>query len=109
MADEFHVVVFRQAKLDGQSIYDWIFERSPQGAEAWAQAYIEALESLTTHPLRCGLAPENEDHEVEIRQRIFRTRYGNPYRLLFTIAGKEVQVLHVRGQGQRFVDMGEGM
>ena len=86
MADEFHVVVFRQAKLDGQSIYDWLFERSPQGAEGWAQAYIDALESLTKRPLRCGLAPENEDHDVVIRQRIFRTRHGNSVQEIVTMA-----------------------
>jgi hypothetical protein len=103
VANEFQVIVFRQAKLDGQCIYDWLSERSPQGAEAWARAYIEALESLTKYLLRCGLAPENEDHDVEIRQRVFRTSHGNPYRLLFTVAGNQVRVLHVRGPGQLFV------
>jgi plasmid stabilization system protein ParE len=104
---KYHVVVLRQARLDAQLIFDWISERSPDGAVRWFQAYESALNGLEHNPQRHGLAPEDEDHPLEIRQLIFKTRHGRPYRALFTIAQDTVNVLHVRGPGQRLLDAGE--
>ena len=39
--------------------------------------------------------------------RIFRTRRGNPYRVFFAIKETQVQVLHIRGAGQRLLDSDE--
>ena len=50
-----------------------------------------------------ALAPESEHVDYEIREVLFKTRKGNPYRILFTIQGNEVLVLRVRGLGQDFV------
>ena len=39
-------------------------------------------------------------HRDEIRQRIFKTRRGLPYRILFVVRGDVIYLLHVRGPGQ---------
>ena len=36
----------------------------------------------------------------EVRQVLFQTRHGRPYRILYAISGDEVRVLRVRGPGQ---------
>jgi hypothetical protein len=51
----------------------------------------------------CGLAPEDAEHDSEIRQIVFKTRSGLPYRALFTIDGDQVHVIHVRGPGQDLI------
>lgn len=56
---------------------------------------MDALNSLTESPERCGLAPENDAVEPEIRQLLYGRRSG-VYRALFTITGREVRVLHIR-------------
>ena len=99
----YKVVTVAQAERDVQQIYDWLLERSSTGAVSWFSALSAALDSLEDSPQRCAYAPENESHPAPIRQLIFKTRRGRPYRLLFTIAGEEVRVLHVRGPGQRLV------
>jgi hypothetical protein len=49
------------------------------------------------------LAPESAHCNYQIREVFFKTRKGNPYRVLFTILGDEVLVLRVRGPGQDYV------
>ncbi len=89
-----------RAKLDKRQIFEWIFERSPQGAAAWLNAYDEMTARLRSAADRLAHAVENEDVELEIRQVLFRTRRGRIYRAVFHIVGRDVFILRVRGPGQ---------
>ncbi len=42
-----------------------------QEVRSGSTADIDELESLTTYPLGCGLAPENDDHKPEIARGSF--------------------------------------
>lgn len=96
----YRVVMLPQAEGDFAGLFLYIAQRSPAGAANWANAFYRALKSLETNALMHGLAPEDDDHEVEIRQMFFRTRQGNNYRALYTVRGADVFVLHLRGPGQ---------
>jgi len=63
-------------------------------ARKWAQGIRKAIASLSTFPERYPLAPQLEQQELgsEVRQMVFQR-----YRILFTIKGDSVHVLHVRG------------
>ena len=98
------VILLSRAEAELESQLDYLSERSPQGAEAWTAEYSSAIYRISDDPKSCGLAPENDDHEEEIRQVMFKTRKGNPYRLVFTIRGEEVYVFSIRGLGQDFSD-----
>jgi plasmid stabilization system protein ParE len=98
-----HVVLSHQAETDIDKIVIWLAERSPSGARSWHAALETALDWLEINAASCGLAPENESFAEEIRQHFFKTRRGRPYRLLFTIANRQVQLLHVRGPGQDLI------
>jgi hypothetical protein len=52
------------------------------------------INTLETHPERCGIAVESEELAVEIRELLFGKRHG-VYRILFQIDGKTVQILRV--------------
>jgi hypothetical protein len=97
---KFTVVVLRRAKVDAQGIYDWIAERSEQGAAQWARVYGEALLALRGNPDQHAISPESDALGISIRQSLFKTRRGRTYRLLYQIIGGEVRVLRVRGPGQ---------
>jgi plasmid stabilization system protein ParE len=103
----YRVVLLDRAQRNVQQIHDWIAQRSPEGAARWFNRFTEALATLDRNPQSCSLAPEDELVDYEIRQLIFRTRKGLPYRALFTIVGGEVRVLHVRGPGQNLVEPDE--
>ena len=99
----FTVSLTPTAKQDVRSIVKWIEQRSRTGAERWYRRWLEVIEHLKDSADRLSLAPENEDHEVNIQQILFKTRRGLPYRALFVIRESEVTVLCVRGPGQDLV------
>jgi plasmid stabilization system protein ParE len=92
---KYSVVVTAAAKQNLRTAYLWAAERAPQTALAWFDRFEAELNSLESFPERCALAPENNLVEAEIRQLIYGRRQG-AYRALFTIAGGEVRVLHIR-------------
>lgn len=91
----YRVVVTENAKANLRSYYSHAASRAPLTAERWLDRFETALATLASNPQRCTLAPENDVVAVEIRQLFF----GKPpsiYRALFTIAGDEVRILHIR-------------
>ena len=91
----FRLIIQPPALEDLDAAYQWIHDRAPQAAARWFNGFIEALNTLTESPSRCGLAPENDSVEPEIRQLLYSGR-SSVYRALFTITAREVRVLHVR-------------
>ncbi len=78
-----------------KNIFLFIAEDSPANALRWYQHLVAKIQSLETLPKRCPVAPESKGVEQEIRHLII-----DNYRALFSIEGKTVQVLHVRGGWQ---------
>jgi len=83
------------AEDDLETIFLFIAQDSPANAFRWYQHLVTKIQSLETMPKRCPIAPESKDVAQEIRHFII-----DNYRALFTIDGKTVQVLHVRGGWQ---------
>jgi plasmid stabilization system protein ParE len=90
-----------RAEADVDHIYQWIFERSEEGAVRWYNAYCEAAERLRSSPLACGIAPESKNFAEQVRHILFKTRQGSTYRALFVVRGDTVHILCVRGPGER--------
>jgi plasmid stabilization system protein ParE len=97
---EYTVLTLSRAELDAQRIYDWIKDRSPDGALSWWTAFQVACDSLKQNPERNSIAMEAEWCGRDLRQLLFKTRRGRFYRLVYLIAETEVHVLRVRGPGQ---------
>lgn len=94
-----YVVVFEEsAQANVRESYDW-------GRRVWgtheAQQWVSQLrkavkEQLAVVPKAFSLAPEDDEFSEEIRQMVV-----GRYRILFTIKGRKVHVLHVRGAFSR--------
>jgi plasmid stabilization system protein ParE len=80
---------------DIEAAYLWIHRRAPAAAAAWFNGLDGAVTSLEEHPRRCPLAPEADAFSEEIRQLLYG-KGRHVYRILFTIGGPTVRVLHVR-------------
>ena len=80
----------------------WIARRSPSRAESWLNGARAAIETLRSFPRRCPLASEDEDFDLEVRYLL----YGE-FRILFTVEGDVVHVLHVRHGARRFMSPDE--
>ena len=89
-----------QADADVAEILDWIAERSPDGAVRWLAAFEAAIDRLRERADRCSRAPETDELSVDLRQLLFRTRRGRPYRIVFVIRDEVVHLAAVRGPGE---------
>ena len=103
----YRLAVSQRADQDADAIFDWITERSAEGAIHWFQALRTTLRSLTNSPESHSRAPEAETLGRDIRQAFFKTRRGRTYRVLFVVAEDIVHVVAVRGYGQDIATHGE--
>ena len=87
----YRVVIEAPAQADIEEIFGWLAGDSLGRAERFYVGLVEAAERLKRFPKRCARAPESAVFLEEIRQLLF-----DRYRVLFTISGKSVHVLHVR-------------
>lgn len=90
----YEVIFEDSAQENVRESYDW-------GCRAWgkqqAQEWVRQLRTavfkqLGVVPKAFPLAPENDEFSEEIRQMIV-----GRYRVLFTMKGRKVHVLHLRG------------
>jgi len=92
----FRVRLTAQADRDLDAILEWL--QSQNAGEAglrWFRGLRLSLDGLTDSPGRCALAPEDSEFPFEVRQLLYGRRSGT-YRILFTIDGDEVVILHIR-------------
>ena len=94
------VLLLRRAKADYRHLFSYLEERSPQGALNWEESLEAGLARLRSNPLIYGLAPENMHFDFELRQLLFKTRYGRVYRAVYRVVGNEVTVFRICGPGQ---------
>jgi len=92
----FRVEQTEQADLDLDGILEWLLaQQAGETGLRWFQGLKEACDSLSELPHRCGLAPENAEFPFEVRQLIYG-RKPHFYRVLFTIEGDTVVILHIQ-------------
>jgi len=98
----YQVIIQPRAEADISAAYAYRAAQAPQAAARWFAGLIEAVYTLEQLPARCPLAPENGHFPEEIRQLLYGTR-RDVFRILFTIQGDTVHVLHVRHGAQRYL------
>jgi plasmid stabilization system protein ParE len=92
----FRVETSAQAEREADAILQWLEMRhAGDTGMRWFLALHDAIASLASFPERCPLAPENTVFPYEVRQLLYG-RKPHVYRILFTIQGETVHVLHIR-------------
>ncbi len=90
---KYRIVFEVSAAHDLDRSYEWgSKEWGKTQARKWHSEILRAIRTLAEFPERHPLAPENDEFDEEIRQLV----YGR-YRVLFTIRGDKVALLHCRG------------
>ena len=93
----YRVIISPEAEHDIDDMADWIAAYSQEQTVRWYVALRKAVNSLRKFPMRCSLAYESTD-EKEVRLLFFAQ-----HRLVFSIEGSNVYVVHVRHQRQRLL------
>jgi len=92
----FRVEVTAEAERDAEAILEWLFSQHAGDAGIrWFRALEDAIASLAEFPERCPVAPESAVFPFHVRQLLYGRR-RNIYRILFTLDGDTVYVLHIR-------------
>ncbi len=92
----FRVESSARAKQDLDGILEWLLaEEAGEAGLRWFQRMRESVASLSELPRRCPLAPESAEFPFDVRQLLYG-RKPHRYRILFTINGDAVIVLHIR-------------
>ena len=88
------VILHSDAESDIESAFKWGCRAwGEENAKLWVRKIQRAItKQLTSLPLACPLAQETEDLNISIRHLIV-----DRYRILFTVSGRIVTILHVRG------------
>ena len=91
---KYKVSLHPDAELDIASSFKWGCRAwGEEDAKLWVQKLRRAIrKQLTSLPLACPLAPESEELGVSIRHLMV-----GRYRVLFTVRGRTVTIIHVRG------------
>jgi len=94
---EYRVVLADSAKVDVESLYQWVIEKAPLRGPEWFEKLLDSLYSLNRSPSRCPLAPEARNSHRKIRNLLYG-KPGKVYRVLFEIdeAQHTVWILHIR-------------
>ncbi len=101
---KYRVEVTEPAEHDADEVYEWLRERSANGAARWWHVFRATLEKLEQNPIGHGTAPESDVFDEPLLQTLFKTRRGRTYRTLFIVRDDVVYVLRVRGAGQDLVE-----
>lgn len=92
---KYRVLIETRAARDIDQASKWIAAQAPEAAERWFNAIETGIYSLANFPKRCPLAREDELFSYELRQLVYGRGHGR-YRVIFTVRGNAVHVLHVR-------------
>jgi plasmid stabilization system protein ParE len=99
----FRVKTTTKADRDLDEILMWLLaEGAGETGFRWFVSLQKAMGSLANFPARCSIAPESATFPFEVRQLLYGHK-ANVYRVLFTIEGDLVVVLHVRRPGQDII------
>jgi len=92
--------ILPRAEGDFLEMFSYIQERSPDGAVRWRHAFEAGIARLKENPFIYGLAPEDEHFNFELRQLLFKTRYGRTYRAIYRVDENKIIILRICGPGQ---------
>ena len=79
---KYRIRMLRRAHADFASTVAYLYERSPQGAAVWVNAFEKAKNRLAEYADSCSEADENYRFDIDVKQLLFKTRRGRVYRLI---------------------------
>ena len=93
---EYRVELSTRAASDLDELLDWLVQNNAgQTGARWLAELETSIASLTSQLERCAVAPESARFSFTVRH-LLHGRKPHVYRILFTIDGDVVHVLHIR-------------
>ena len=100
------------ALIDAENAFLFIRKDAPEAAKDWYENLLKTIFTLENFPLRCAVAPEGKDLNIEIRQLLYG-KNKHSFRILFGISvdaetGENVvRIYRIRHGSRRFLENSE--
>ena len=92
----YHGEIADGAQTEADEILNWLLaQHAGETGLHWFRALYDAIESLRNFPRRCSMALESNESSTEVRHLLYG-RKPHQYRILFTMEGETVQIIHIR-------------
>jgi plasmid stabilization system protein ParE len=85
------VVITDRALSDLREIRDYIAARSPANAAKFLERLLEQFDVIEASPESFATAPEDEFVPSTLHQIVVK-----PYRVLYRVANRRIEILHIR-------------
>ena len=92
----YRIIITDRALSDLREIRDYIAKRSPENAARFLSKLVTRLDQIERSPESFAEAPEDPLVPYTLRQYVVK-----PYRILYRVEGRIVQILHVRHGARR--------
>lgn len=92
----YRVIITPEAEDDLRTAYRYLREHSSEAARAWIKGIRQKIKTLAHNPERTPLAFESAAFRQPIRVLLYGNGNRGTYRILFTVIGKRIFVLHIR-------------
>lgn len=103
----FEVELTSTAAMEVEEDLEWLSQRNQEAAKRCLEGLLAAFKSLEQFPERCAIAPENEAFAEEIRLLVHEFSKQRKYRILFTVSGQTVYILHVRHGARKLIGVSD--
>lgn len=98
---KYEVLITDPAREELDAAYLWLVQQTERHAPTWHNGLVDAILSLENSPGRCLIAPSSENAATLTRQLLYGRRQ-DAYRILFSIRGEQVIVLHILHGARQF-------
>ena len=87
----YRLLITDRALLDLRKIRDYIARHSPDNAAGFLEKILQKFDLIESAPDSHPKAPEDELVPYTLRQYVVK-----PYRILYRVEGRTIQILHIR-------------
>lgn len=95
----YQVRILPAALEEAKDFYNYIANDSPENATLWLEGLFGAVESLSSLPERCPIAPESTIIGVKLHVFLYR-KY---YRILYSIEKDIVRIYHIQHSSRAYL------
>jgi hypothetical protein len=99
----YELLLVPRAEVEVAQITDFLTQRSPQGASAWSDRWLQVLADLRADPFQHSLAPESNIYSADVRQVLFKTRREGSTARSTRSSAEGIYIIRVRGPRQDLV------
>jgi plasmid stabilization system protein ParE len=92
----YRVLIAPRAEGDLKRTYRYLRSTAPEAARGWIKGIRRTIQSVEKYPERGRLAPESASFGEPVRELFYGRGNRGTYRILYTVMGKTVFVVHVR-------------